>query len=92
MPPPEEDEAAMAAHRAEGQKITEEIKRRISPQLQEMGVTGFLLVGYMTLGDGSKSRVMMVVDGGDPAIHDGLQRLSFASAVWAGLIPGIPPQ
>lgn len=88
MPPPEDEQAAAEeAHRAEGQRITEEIKRRITPQLQEMGVTGCMVVGYMTLGDGSKTRFLFVSDGGDPAVKDGLRAPAFASAVWAGLIP-----
>jgi hypothetical protein len=81
MPPPEDE----ALQRAEGVRITDEIKRRITPQLQEMGVTGFLIVGYMTLGDGSKSRLLLVSDGGDPAIADGLRPVAHTGAIWAGL-------
>lgn len=89
MPPPEESEAA-AQHRAEGRRITEEIKKRIVPQLQEMGVTGFVLCGYMELGDGSKSRLLLVHDAGDPAIADGLRPLAMHGAVWGGLLGGTP--
>jgi hypothetical protein len=88
MPPPSEDEAAM---RAEGVRITDEIKRRITPQLQEMGVTGFVICGYMVLGDGTKSRLLLVSDGGDPSIADGLRPLAHAGAVWGGLFNRLQP-
>lgn len=85
MPPPDADEDPVRAEREEGKRITDEIKTRITPQLQEMGVDGFLIVGYMTLGDGSKSRLLLVSDGGDPAIRDGLHPVAHAAAVWGGL-------
>lgn len=86
MPPPDGEPDAEAALRAEGRRMTDEIKKRISPQLEEMGVEGFLLIGYIRTGDGKRNRLMMVSAGDDPAIADGLEPVARAGAVWAGMI------
>ena len=69
----------------EARRIVEEIKKRITPQLEEMGVRGFLICGYIEPSPGVKTRMLAVVDQGDPAIADGLRPVAFAAAVWGDL-------
>lgn len=86
MPPPEEETEAQRAQRAEAQRMIEEIKKRIGPQLEEMGIEGFVLAGYISTGDGKRSRIILGNDGGDPSIKDGLTPVNTAILIWADVL------
>ena len=56
---------------------------RILPQLQEMGVDGFVMAGYVTDGEGKMSRFASMLTNKSPAIEDGLSKLAVYLAMWS---------
>ncbi len=63
---------------------------RVIPILQEFGVTGFVLTGYVEDADGKRNRVLFVNTQKDPAMEDGLRPLIQFSHMWAQT-PMSPP-
>lgn len=59
-----------------------QFEERIIPQLKELGVEGFSIVGYMTDGDGRMGRFALA-QASNPAVSDGLQKMICLSAMWS---------
>lgn len=56
---------------------------RVIPILQEFGVTGFVLTGYVENSDGKRERILFVNTQGDPAMEDGLRPLIQFGHMWS---------
>jgi hypothetical protein len=56
--------------------------------MQEMGLSGFVLVGYLEDGEGRLQRVCIANTAKNPAMEDGLRPLIHAAHVW-GAMPAI---
>lgn len=56
---------------------------RVIPILQEFGVTGFVLAGYVENPEGNRERLLFVNTHGDPAMEDGLRPLIQFGHIWS---------
>ena len=50
--------------------------------LQELGIEGFVIAGYLSNGDGKVGRFAMCV-ANSPPVEDGLRHLATFSGMWA---------
>lgn len=74
MPPPGEAEFDLG----------EDLKRRLQPHLEELGVEAFIILGYAKKGDGRTMRLVVVNDGQDVAYQDGLRSAILFAMAWGG--------
>ena len=81
MPPPPPDQMNALA-------------QRIVPVMQDYGLSGFVLIGYLSDAEGNLRRVCIVNDGKNPAIQDGLRPLIQMAHVWGAAPPetSLPPE
>lgn len=63
-------------------EVCKEVGDRIVPQLQELGLVSFLLVGYAEDGNGKVSKVTMGLPGNNPAYADGLRNMQALADRW----------
>ena len=63
-------------------EVCKEVGDRIVPQLQELGLVSFLLVGYTQDGDGKVSKVTLALPGDNPAYADGLRNMNALAEQW----------
>lgn len=73
MPPPGNDD-----------NLSEELHRRINPHLEELGIEGFVMMGYARQPNGRMVRVVAINDGRDAAIGDGLRPAILFAMGWSG--------
>lgn len=64
------------------QEVNEHIAKNIVPQLQELGMEAFVLVGYQQDDSGKTNRVMMFLPGANPAYTDGLKQMANLCDAW----------
>ncbi len=68
------------------QQVSEEVQRRVSPIMHELGFDGYVLAGYLkTEVDGKEQYSRQVIgDGGNnPVIEDGLRPVLAGCVRWA---------
>lgn len=63
-------------------QVGKEIESRILPQLNELGLAAFVLVGYLEDGDGKTHRVTLGSSGHNPAQADGLRGMQIMAQKW----------
>ncbi len=61
-----------------------DLKRRIQPHLEELGVEAFVVFGYVKGADGKTTRLVVVNDGQDAAYRDGLRPAILFAMGWGG--------
>jgi hypothetical protein len=74
MPPPGEAEYDLG----------EDLKRRLTPHLEELGVEAFVIFGYAKNADGKTTRWVVVNNGNDAAYTDGLRPAILFAMGWGG--------
>lgn len=69
-------------------------KERVAPMLSEMGVSGFVIAGYVEDGDRRCGRFAMCI-ANTPPVEDGLRQLATFAGMWAApameFAPPAPP-
>jgi hypothetical protein len=80
MPPPSKEQLSALAERA-------------VPLLNEFGLRGFVLVGYLESADGKKQRVCIANTDHDAALEDGLRPMIQFAHMWGASTqpPPMPP-
>lgn len=73
------------------EELNAEIAKRVAPRLEELGIEGFIMAGYVVDGQGMMSRFACGQTNKNPAIEDGLGSLCLAVSVWAGRQPDPSP-
>ncbi len=65
-------------------KTIAQLAERIAPHLQECGVVGFVLAGYVTNAEGKVTRMTMASgpDEKNAAIGDGLRKMQNIAIMW----------
>ncbi len=81
MPPPGSDDY----------DLSEDLKRRLSPHLEELGVEGFVIVGYARKPDGHTTHLVAINPGQDAAIRDGLRPAIMFAMGWSGALAAPAP-
>ncbi len=76
MPPPGEDDYDLA----------EDLKRRLTPHLEELGVEAFVILGYARKADGKTTHLVAINPGQDAAIRDGLRPAILFAMGWSGAL------
>jgi hypothetical protein len=66
------------------------LAERVVPIMQDYGLSGFVLIGYLSDADGGLKRVCIVNTARNPAIEDGLRPLIHAAHVWGAVPPEGP--
>lgn len=67
----------------------EGLAQRIVPIMQDFGLSGFVLVGYLSDADGNLKRVCIANTMKNPAFEDGLRPLIQFAHIW-GVTPTEP--
>jgi len=75
-------------------ELAKELKLKMKSQLDELGVEGFVLMGYVKDGDGKINRFAVANSGDNPAVEDGLRQIVAFANVWTQPTPrpGAEPQ
>lgn len=60
----------------------EALAERIVPIMQDFGLSGFVLIGYMETTDGPMRRVCVANTAKNPAFEDGLRPMIHAAHLW----------
>ena len=82
MPPPGDSEFDLG----------EELRRRLQPHLEEVGVEAFVIIGYARGTDGRTKHLVAVNPGQDAAIRDGLRPAILFAMGWSGALAApVPP-
>lgn len=68
----------------DAQEVAGEIKDRIVPRLQELGIDACVISGYRTDAAGVVSKFTVGFDGNNSAYADGLRPLLQAAGYWGG--------
>lgn len=83
MPPPSDDP---------DYDLAEDLKRRITPHLEELGIEAFVIIGYAKHTDGKTIRLVAINDGDDAAYVDGLRPAILFAMGWSGMLARpVPP-
>lgn len=64
------------------QEVCEHVAKNIVPQLQELGIEAFVLVGYAKDGDGKVTKINLALPGQNPAYQDGLRTIQMLADRW----------
>lgn len=77
MPTPEENRKRVTT-------ISNQIAERIAKHLNECGVDGFIMIAYVTDGDGTQHKMVLggAAQGTDPAVSAGLDRIDPFCRAW----------
>lgn len=64
------------------QEICQEISANISPKLEELGIEGFVMSGYLVDSEGKMKKFTVCQTNKNVAIEDGLAPLARFASIW----------
>lgn len=73
------------------EQASEEIKRRIGPVLEELGIDSWILMGYATDGEGRRGRAAIGHINSDPVMRDAMRPIVAFAHAWSQPDPSEQP-
>lgn len=65
------------------EEISQHLQDKIKPVFEELGIEGFVMVGYVNSGDGELKRLMLVQMSRNAAVQDGLRPVLTFGRMWS---------